>query len=129
MTVSQPDCAKFTQDCRNRSVTYLPGWTDRKDQSQGNDDLPPLCYPDTLTGKTDLTSPSCTPKASCDTDWRMWLCRSRITNGRVFNKPMILNEATFSRDSLARHIQAKLSDGIVAQINNCLPAPLESLVR
>ncbi|XP_050723307.1 unconventional myosin-Va-like isoform X3 [Eriocheir sinensis] len=59
-----------------------------------------------------------------EADLRMWLCHRKITGGReVFNKPMTLREATFSRDALAKHIYAKLFDWIVMQINKCFAAP------
>ncbi|XP_076051644.1 dilute class unconventional myosin isoform X10 [Oratosquilla oratoria] len=57
------------------------------------------------------------------TEMAKWLCHRKIVSGReVFNKPMTLSEATFSRDALAKHIYAKLFDWIVTQINKCFSA-------
>ncbi|XP_064089010.1 unconventional myosin-Va-like isoform X3 [Macrobrachium nipponense] len=56
-------------------------------------------------------------------DLRKWLCHRKIVSGReVFNKPMTVTEATFSRDALSKHIYAKLFDWIVSEINKCFAA-------
>ncbi|KAK7077772.1 Unconventional myosin-Va, partial [Halocaridina rubra] len=51
---------------------------------------------------------------------RKWLCHRKIVSGREeFTKPITVDEATFSRDALAKHIYAKLFEWIVSEINKC----------
>lgn len=52
---------------------------------------------------------------------RQWLCIKKLTSMReVFLKPMSLEQATVSRDALAKRIYAELFDWIVVKINRVL---------
>lgn len=52
---------------------------------------------------------------------RQWLCIKKLTSMReVFLKPMSLEQATVSRDALAKRIYAELFDWIVVKINKVL---------
>ncbi|CAG9820455.1 unnamed protein product [Phaedon cochleariae] len=54
-------------------------------------------------------------------DMRQWLCTRKLVSMReVFLKPMTLEEATISRDALAKHIYAELFNWIVLVINRSL---------
>ncbi|XP_044738776.1 unconventional myosin-Va isoform X2 [Chrysoperla carnea] len=54
-------------------------------------------------------------------EMRQWLCTRKITSMReVFLKPMTIEQATISRDALAKHIYAALFNWIVKIVNKAL---------
>lgn len=57
---------------------------------------------------------------------RQWLCvRKLISMREIFHKPMSVEDATTSRDALAKHIYSKLFNWIVKIINKALQPEIE----
>lgn len=121
MTVSQQDCAVFTQDYRNYLVTVIfqDGQTER---SKSRWRWPATAAHSWNPHRQDWPDvPLLPPKPAVKL---IRGCGFVALGSRVaeFSTSWWYSTRQPSPDSLARHLQAKLFDGIVAQISKCLAA-------